>query len=295
MFQQKFHEIERDSYQVKEGDSLRVKLKRTGGTEGEVSVHVTTPPGMAVQGQYYEDINNVVTFKDGENSKYITVKTYDNSKVQGNKDFYLEIDTPTDGAQIGLKYSARILIVEDDIRLEDAVNRVEGLSESWYKVEGWQNLDKEYLKAKAALEDNSLSEDEKIKVSNSLMDAYSNLESIVTYSKRNPMILSIEDGQTKIAESELGVLDSSHENIVDNSYLKIVTNRQFSKGRLIDKIKDGNTITMPVETTRAGEYEFDFSYKTAVPMTLKISGEGIEDTEVALEASEELTNIDKLS
>ena len=54
MFQQKFHEIERDSYQVKEGDSLRVKLKRTGGTEGEVSVHVTTPPGMAVQGQYYE-------------------------------------------------------------------------------------------------------------------------------------------------------------------------------------------------------------------------------------------------
>ena len=144
---------------------------------------------MAVQGQYYEDINNVVTFKDGENSKYITVKTYDNSKVQGNKDFYLEIDTPTDGAQIGLKYSARILIVEDDIRLEDAVNRVEGLSESWYKVEGWQNLDKEYLKAKAALEDKSLSEDEKIKVSNSLMDAYSNLESIVTYSKRNQMIL----------------------------------------------------------------------------------------------------------
>ncbi len=63
----------------------------------------------------------------------------------------------------------------------------------------------------------------------------------------------------------------------------------------IDKIKDGNTITMPVETTRAGEYEFDFSYKTAVPMTLKISGEGIEDTEVVLEASEELTNIDKLS
>ena len=77
--------------------------------------------------------------------------------------------------------------------------------------------------------------------------------------------------------------------------LKIVTNRQFSKGRLIDKIKDGNTIIMPVETTRAGEYEFDFSYKTAVPMTLKISGEGIEDTEVVLEASEELTNIDKLS
>ena len=121
MFQQKFHEIERDSYQVKEGDSLRVKLKRTGGTEGEVSVNVTTTPGMAVQGQYYEDINNVVTFKDGENSKYITVKTYDNSKVQGNKVFHLEIDKQRHGAQNALQDSARLFTEEDDMGLQDAV------------------------------------------------------------------------------------------------------------------------------------------------------------------------------
>ncbi|MBX7322110.1 alpha-L-fucosidase [Clostridium chauvoei] len=283
-------EIERDSYQVTEGDSLKVKLKRTGGTEGEVSVRVTTPPGMAVQGQYYEDINEVVTFKDGESSKYITLKTHDNLKVQGNKDFYLEISSPINGAQIGLKYSARILIVEDDVRLEDAINRIDGLSESWYKAEGWGNVEKEYLKAKDALTNDSLSEDEKMRISNSLIEAYSNLESIVTYSKRNPMILSTQLGQSKIAESELGILDSSHENIVNNNYLKIVSDKNFSKGRLIDKIKSGNTITMPIETTHTGEYEFDFSYKTNIPMILKISGEGIENKEIDLETSEELTN-----
>lgn len=40
----------------------------------------------------------------------------------------------------------------------------------------------------------------------------------------------------KILEAELGILDSKHENIVNNEYLKMINGKEYSNGRLIDKI-----------------------------------------------------------
>lgn len=40
----------------------------------------------------------------------------------------------------------------------------------------------------------------------------------------------------KILEAELDILDSKHENIVNNEYLKMINGKEYSNGRLIDKI-----------------------------------------------------------
>lgn len=55
--------------------------------------------------------------------------------MTGNKDFYVEIFSPTGGAQLGMRSTARVLIVENDKRIADAVEQTSNISESWYKAE----------------------------------------------------------------------------------------------------------------------------------------------------------------
>lgn len=111
-------------------------------------------------------------------------------------------------------------------------------------------FDQAYIKAKAAVDDDSMSDDEKMKLSNALMEAYNNLEAISQYSVRNAMILPDNLEDEKVLEAELGILDSKHENIVANEYLKMVNGSDYSNGRLINKIKDGNTITIPLNVQK---------------------------------------------
>ena len=284
-------EIETDSYQVLEGDKMKVKIKRNGGAKGDVTVNVTTPPGTAVQGQYYKNITNeTITFKDGEKTKFIELETYDNLDVTGNKDFYVEIFSPTGGAKIGMRSTARVLIIDDDKRLDDALKATSNISESWYKAEGWDEFNKAYLTAKEALENGELSEKEQIRLSNELMEAFGNLQAIKQYSSRNALVLPDNMSEEKILEPELGLLDSAQQNIIDNEYLKMVNSDNFSNGRLIDKIKEGNTITIPLKVEYAGTYNFDFAYKAAQPISLVIEGNGIEKQVIKLDASESLTN-----
>ena len=59
-----------------------------------------------------------------------------------------------------------------------------------------------------------MSDDEKMKLSNALMEAYNNLEVISQYSVRNAMIMPDNFEDEKTLEAELGVLDSSHETLL---------------------------------------------------------------------------------
>lgn len=135
-----------------------------------------------------------------------------------------------------------------------------------------------------------ISEDEKIRFSNELLAAYNQLQTISQYIVRNPMRMPETFEDERILEAELGGLDSKHENIVNNEYLKMVNGSEFSNGRLIDQIKDGNTITVPLKATHAGTYTFNFNYKATAAVNLIISGDAIENQVIALEPTEALTS-----
>ena len=185
-----------------------------------------------------------------------------------------------------MKSTARVVIIEDDVRIADAVEQTSNISQSWYKEEGWAEFDAAYLNAKAAVDNPDLSDDDKMRLSNALLEAYGNLQTISQYTVRNAMIMPDEFDEEKLLEAELGVLDSSHDNIVKDEYLKMVNGNDYSNGRMIDKIKEGNTITVPLNTTHAGTYSFDFDYKATADMTLSISGEGIQSQTVELKAAD---------
>lgn len=112
-------EIENTSYTVNEKDNsitpLKVKIMRVGGSNGRAEVTVTTPPGSAVQGQYYVDVSETLVFEDGETEKYVDIKTIDNSSADGDKDFYIQLSNPKDGI-LGFNKKVKVLLVDDDIQ-----------------------------------------------------------------------------------------------------------------------------------------------------------------------------------
>lgn len=107
-------EIEYPVYSVYEKDgTVEVKVKRVGGSSGEIGFTVNTLPGTAVQGQHYENLIERAVMADGETEKTFTVTAKDNSD-RGSKSFSIQINTPTGGALVGFQKESAITIVDDE-------------------------------------------------------------------------------------------------------------------------------------------------------------------------------------
>lgn len=76
-------ELEKDAYRVNEDTKHPIKLKRVGGTNGELTVQFEVAPGSAYQKHFDADGNMTVTFKDGqeEAEAFVTTKRVKEKKV----------------------------------------------------------------------------------------------------------------------------------------------------------------------------------------------------------------------
>ena len=76
-------ELEKDAYRVNEDTKYPIKLKRVGGTNGELTVQFEVAPGSAYQKHFDADGNMTVTFKDGqeEAEAFVTTKRVKEKKV----------------------------------------------------------------------------------------------------------------------------------------------------------------------------------------------------------------------
>lgn len=103
--------IEKPAYTVTTGKTVDVKIKRVGASNEEATVRILTPPGTAVQGQYYTDITDLVlTFAPNEKEKTVTVETKAIENLKESKEFYIMVTTPSDNATIGYNEMATIVI-----------------------------------------------------------------------------------------------------------------------------------------------------------------------------------------
>ncbi|WP_195245394.1 alpha-L-fucosidase, partial [Clostridium celatum] len=111
-------EIENTSYNVNEGDSIDVTIKRVGGSTGEATVHFSTSPDSAVHGRHYQDVNTIVEFADGQDTATVSIPTIDNTEKSGNLKFYCNIDTPTNSSIIGFNKKTEVTIIDNDMEQE---------------------------------------------------------------------------------------------------------------------------------------------------------------------------------
>ena len=107
-------EIEDINYEVDEGNSIEITVKRVGGTKGQATVHFSTSPDSAVHGRHYNDVNETIEFADGQETATVSVSTIDNDEKAGDVKFYCNIDTPSNGAIIGLNKKSEIIIRDND-------------------------------------------------------------------------------------------------------------------------------------------------------------------------------------
>src|SRR5690606_3229345 len=124
-------ELEATEYTVDESSqTVSFTVTRTGGTNGEVSVEISTADATATAGNDYGAMTTTATFPDGDSgSKSGNLIIFDDDDHESDETISLTLSAVTGGASIGTRSSAVITIVDDDplgISIGGSVDGLEG-------------------------------------------------------------------------------------------------------------------------------------------------------------------------
>lgn len=103
-----------------EGGLATIAVKRSIGTDGDVTVKVSTSSvgGTATAGADYTVVTNqLITFLDGETTQDVTFQTTNEvpNVVENNETFTVTLSTPGGGAVLGSPASAKVTIIDPSI------------------------------------------------------------------------------------------------------------------------------------------------------------------------------------
>lgn len=133
-------EIENETYTMNEGSDLAVKIKRVGGTTGEITAKLEPNPGSAIQKHFNTELISTVQFANGESEKEISPAAHANLVPTTDGDVYFTLELSSSSPVIGLSSSAKVTILDADAITRDSLNTLitesEGLKEHLYS-EGW--------------------------------------------------------------------------------------------------------------------------------------------------------------
>jgi uncharacterized delta-60 repeat protein len=97
------------------GAGARIKVTRSGGSRGEVSVQFSTADGTAVAGQDYESVNRVVVFREGESGrKTVRVPIALDPEIEAAETVELRLSDVRGCAALGALSTAVLTIGDDD-------------------------------------------------------------------------------------------------------------------------------------------------------------------------------------
>ena len=133
-------EIENETYTMNEDSDLAVKIKRVGGTTGEITAKLEPNPGSAIQKHFNTELISTVQFANGESEKVISPAAHANHVPTTDGDVYFTLELSSSSPVIGLASSAKVTILDADAITRDSLNTLitesEGLKEHLYS-EGW--------------------------------------------------------------------------------------------------------------------------------------------------------------
>jgi plastocyanin len=93
-----------------------LQVVRSGGTDGAVSVRVTTSDGSATAGADYTVTDVTVSWGNGESgTRTVTVPLLGDSVLEGNETVNLGLSQPTGGATLASPSAATLTLLDDDL------------------------------------------------------------------------------------------------------------------------------------------------------------------------------------
>ncbi len=99
--------------------AVAIRILRTGGSDGQVTVDYSTIDATAVAASDYQSQVGTLIFEAGQTQKTVLVPIVNDSLAEGTESFNFAIDNVTGGATLLAPRTATVTINDDDVTLPD--------------------------------------------------------------------------------------------------------------------------------------------------------------------------------
>ena len=103
-------QLSSSNYTVTEGSNATIRITRTGGLAGGVTVHLETSGGTATAGSDYTAVSTNLTFAAGETNKIVLIAALNDATNEPNETVSILLSNPGGGATLGTVSNATLTI-----------------------------------------------------------------------------------------------------------------------------------------------------------------------------------------
>lgn len=261
-------EIENETYTMNEDSNLAVKIKRVGGTTGEITAKLEPNPGSAIQKHFDTELISTVQFANGESEKVISRAAHANRVPTTDGDVYFTLELSSSSPVIGLASSAKVTILDADAITRDSLNTLitesEGLKEHLYS-EGWTAFAAALSSAKTVAANENATDTQ---IKNAYSTLYAAKEALVVrtqYTTDDRFQFPWKNGTSAILEAEFATTIT--EACGDTQWRCEVNSENWaSNGKYINSLNKTNTGTDKVEyaynAKKPGTYHVVATYRS---------------------------------
>ena len=261
-------EIENETYTMNEDSDLAVKIKRVGGTTGEITAKLEPNPGSAIQKHFNTELISTVQFANGESEKVISPAAHANRVPTTDGDVYFTLELSSSSPVIGLASSAKVTILDADAITRDSLNTLitesEGLKEHLYS-EGWTSFTAALSSAKTVAANENATDTQ---IKNAYSTLYAAKEALVArtkYTTDDRFQFPWKTGTSATLEAEFATTIT--EACGDTQWRCEVNSENWaSNGKYINSLNKTNTGTDKVEyaynAKKPGTYHVVATYRS---------------------------------
>lgn len=261
-------EIENETYTMNEGSDLAVKIKRVGGTTGEITAKLEPNPGSAIQKHFDTELISTVQFANGESEKVISPAAHANRVPTTDGDVYFTLELSSSSPVIGLASSAKVTILDADAITKDSLNTLitesEGLKEHLYS-EGWTSFTAALSSAKTVAANENATDTQ---IKNAYSTLYAAKEALVVrtqYTADDRFQFPWKNGTSAILEAEFATTIT--EACGDTQWRCEVNSENWaSNGKYINSLNKTSTgadsVAYAYNAPVAGTYKVTVTYRS---------------------------------
>lgn len=260
-------EIENETYTMNEGSDLAVKIKRVGGTTGEITAKLEPNPGSAIQKHFNTELISTVQFANGESEKEISPAAHANRVPTTDGDVYFTLELSSSSPVIGLSSSAKVTILDADAITRDSLNTLitesEGLKEHLYS-EGWTAFAAALSSAKTVAANENATDTQ---IKNAYSTLYAAKEALVVrtqYTTDDRFQFPWKTGTSATLEAEFATeVTNSNDTDSDPDWpMHITDNSDASNGKFVTDMAYKDVITYAYHAEKAGTYHVVMRYRS---------------------------------
>lgn len=293
-------EIENETYTMNEDSDLAVKIKRVGGTTGEITAKLEPNPGSAIQKHFNTELISTVQFANGESEKVISPAAHANRVPTTDGDVYFTLELSSSSPVIGLASSAKVTILDADgitkDKLQTLVTNSAALEEHLYS-EGWDAFAKALKTAQEVVENESATDATIRSAYTELDKAKAALKVREKYTENDRFNFPWRAETSAKLEAEFAT-ELKDDPTSDARYpMKIDAKNDASNGKFVTDMAANDVLKYAYHADKAGTYQVVMRYRSGsaenAKNSIKITEAAgkIKDQEVIVDPKKENDNV----